>query len=71
MQNVWMVELAHDSGLTEEVPPLAIWGRVFQGLNSHSFAILAGEAQNPSINFPKLPWAEGKQDCDPMHHEAT
>jgi hypothetical protein len=54
MQNMWVVELAHDGRLTKEVPPLAIWGCVFQGLNGHSLTVLTGEPQSPSIDFPKL-----------------
>lgn len=49
-----MVELAHDSRFSKEVPPLAIGRGVFQGLNGHCLAVLAGDPQGPSVHFPKL-----------------
>lgn len=51
---MWVIELAHDSCFSKEIPPLAIWGCVFQGLNGHSLAVLAGESQGSPIHFPKL-----------------
>lgn len=54
VQNVWVVKLAHDCCLSKEVPPLAIWRRVLQGLNGHSLAVLTGDSQGPLIHFPKL-----------------
>lgn len=71
MQNMWVVELAHDSRLSKEVPPLAIRGCVFQGLNGHSLAVLAGEPQSSSIHFPKLSWVETKQGCGLRHCQAA
>lgn len=57
-QNVRVVKLAHDCCLSKEVPPLAVWRRVLQGLNGHSPAVLAGDSQGPLIHFPKLSWVE-------------
>lgn len=67
VQNVWVVELAHDCCLSKEVPPLAIRRCVLQGLNGHSLAVLARDPQVPSIHFPKLPWVERTQGHGPMH----
>lgn len=58
VQNVRVVKLAHDCCLSKEVPPLAIWRRVLQGLNGHSLTVLAGDSQGPLIYFPKLSWME-------------
>lgn len=60
MQNVRVVELAHDGCLSKEVPPVAIRRGFFQDLNGHSLAVLAGEPQGPSIHFSKFSWEERK-----------
>lgn len=70
VQNVWVIELAHDGCLAEEVPPLAVWRCVFQSLNGHSLAVLAGDSKGPSIHFPKLSWVERKQGHGPVHCQA-
>lgn len=70
VQNVWVVELAHDCSLSKEVPPLAVWRGVFQGLDGHSLGVLAGGSQGPSIHFPKLSWVQRKQGHAQRHSRA-
>ena len=56
--HVWMVELTHDRGLGEEVPPLALGVAGFQRLDRHDHLPAAGLLETSAAHLAKFTWVE-------------
>lgn len=53
-----MVELAHDRGLSEEVPPLPLGVAGFQRLDRHNHLPAAGLFETSAAHLAKFTWIE-------------
>lgn len=53
-----MVELTHDGGLGEEVPPLALGVAGFQRLNRHNHLPATGLLETSAAHLAEFPWIE-------------
>ena len=56
--DVGMVELSHDWGLSQEVPPLLVCVTSFQGLDGHTDLLLAGKLQATAAHLTELTWRQ-------------
>lgn len=56
--HVGVVELAHDRGLGEEVPPLALSVASFQRLNRHHHLPAAGLLEPSAAHLTEFTWGE-------------
>jgi len=54
VDDVGMVELAHDAGLAEEVPPLLVGVAGLQGFYGHEHLPFAGQLQVAAAHLPEL-----------------
>ena len=55
MNDVGVVELAHDAGLRQEVPPLLVSVAGLQRLDGHADLPLAWHLQAATADLPELP----------------
>lgn len=56
--HVRVVELAHDGGLGQEVPPLTLGVAGFQRLNGHHHLPATGLLETSAAHLPKFAWIE-------------
>lgn len=56
VNDVGVVELAHDAGLGQEVPPLLVGVAGLQRLDGHADLPLAGHLQAAAAHLAELPW---------------
>ena len=56
MNDVGVVELAHDAGLGQEVPPLLVGVAGLQCLDGHADLPLARHLQAAAAHLAELPW---------------
>ena len=56
--DVWMVELPHDGGLRQEVPPLLVRVSSLQTLDGHIDLPLSLNTQPTAANLPELTYTE-------------
>lgn len=56
VNDVGVVELAHDAGLGQEVPPLLVGVAGLQRLDGHADLPLAGHLQAATAHLAELPW---------------
>lgn len=54
VNDVWMVELAHDAGLGQEIPPLFVGVASLEGLDGHADLSLARHLQAPAAHLAEL-----------------
>ena len=67
-----MVELAHDAGLGQEVPPLLVGVAGLQRLDGHADLPLARHLQAAAAHLAELPWKKthGRvEKCGTMIHK--
>jgi len=55
VDDVGVVELAHDAGLAQEVPPLPLCVAHLQRLDGHEDLAAAGQLQAPATHLAELP----------------
>jgi len=56
VDDVRVIELCHDAGLAEEIPPLFLSVAGFKSLQSHWDITFPGQLHPPITHFPKLSW---------------
>ena len=54
--DVGVVKLSHDAGLSQEVPPLFVSIARLQGLDGHADLLLTGQLQTAAAHLSKLTW---------------
>lgn len=60
VNNVWMVKLSHDAGLTEEISSLLVCITSFQSLDGHTDLPLARHFETPTAHFTKFTFRRAK-----------
>ncbi len=58
--DVGMVKLAHNAGLTQKFSSLLLWISGFQTLDGHLDLPLTGQPQTATADLPKLTWESNK-----------
>lgn len=68
MNDIGVVELSHDAGLTQEVPPLFVCITSFQRLDSHINFSFARHFETPTAYFTKFTFGRGKESTLNQKH---
>lgn len=62
VDDVGMVELAHDAGLAEEIPPLLFSVAGLEGLNGYKHLPFTRELQVSAAHLPKFPCEQRERE---------